>query len=422
MALARQKFVTIERFFGANWLEEGCWDIDTHINRQMSQGFLDNSVEEVSHRLPQLWYRLIWDRMLPRDFGRGSESGQHHTLAQIHRLLTVEYLLAKHWPQWPAAVARDVRNRLVNKNQFEATLYELEVLDNFRRHGHDVQMQVSGSRGPDLRGQACGKEISIECKRLTVSVKGLTERLAVYKDLRDSLANSVRKLGQPLSINIGVYGTLSYADVQEIKGLFRDFGRLEPHLAKWLLGGEGRWRILVEVIPPGPQTVQADYESFDLFSVAGVVSPGDKGYGYIIAVQDHVPFDWSSVVRARLKDSLAQLGRDDCNVVCLEIADLANSPDFGELDLISSGISQFFEHDSQRVSAVLVSISGIARNEITSTYRSCGRAWLFPNARPCVPLPAEFTLPDFDYPRIRLRTDIGDVAGPSLASPAEVVR
>ena len=133
--LKRTHFKNIEEFLGIRWIEEGCERLNEDIERMLNQQMVDTWAEDRAHPIHQLWHNFILDRPLPSDLIRGKFSHIDHSLGQIHRFLTVEYLLNALRPSWEDEVATDIRNKLRHQEQFASTLYELDVADNFRRFG-----------------------------------------------------------------------------------------------------------------------------------------------------------------------------------------------------------------------------------------------------------------------------------------------
>ena len=151
-------FENIKRFFGTDWLEEGCARFQEDIDDMVKSGRVPFQAEERAHPLHQLWHKIILGKSLYTDVVRGSSSLTHRSLGQIHRLLTLEYLLDRLSPNWNDDVAKEIRAKLINRGQFTATLYELEVADNFIRDGFDINFQVAqAGRTADLSGDCQGR-------------------------------------------------------------------------------------------------------------------------------------------------------------------------------------------------------------------------------------------------------------------------
>ena len=406
--LNKAHFQNVEEFFGAEWLREGCRQLQDDIGRMIEEAWMGIAPESQAHPIRVLWYKLILGNMLPSDYVRGRESHTDILLGQIHRLLTVEYLLNNLRSGWEPGVADDMRNKLHNSAQFGSTLFEMEVADNFRREDHEVQLMLPESGdSADIRGNILGVPCSIECKRIHYKSQNYQKRSRMWNDLGEAILAEVRRMAHPALVNIAFYANPTELDLRTIMQLFD--GLEEVPAKAWARERIGRWVIHLERVPTGHFRIQGDLGRFDYLKVEGRTVMGDEESAqvYVVAIQDHVPFDWYRNVRKTLQKASRQFCRSKCNIICLEVADLAYSETPVEFSRIQGAIEDFIERDGRRVSAVLLTISGIIPDG-EMTYRSAGQRWLFRNPNPYVALPESFEPPSFNHPRISVKATITD--------------
>ena len=162
-----REFGNILEILGCDWLAEGCDRFKKDIENLLRSRRSPFEAEERAHPIHILWHVLVLGRVLPTNIVKGTSTFTHNLLGQSHRLLTLEYLLDRLRSTWDDGTARDIRDKLRNPKQFTATLYELEVADNFIREGFDINFQVpEAGRTADLGGVIFGLPTSIECKRV----------------------------------------------------------------------------------------------------------------------------------------------------------------------------------------------------------------------------------------------------------------
>lgn len=112
--LERSHFATIEEFMSHEWLEEGATDLQQRIDRAVTEGIIDSRPENSAHPLHVLWYKFIWGRSLPSDLMFARDSQINRALHQMHRFLTLEYLLGRLLADWTDSIKDDVRAKLKN--------------------------------------------------------------------------------------------------------------------------------------------------------------------------------------------------------------------------------------------------------------------------------------------------------------------
>jgi hypothetical protein len=100
----------------------------------------------------------------------------------------------------------------------------------------------------------------------------------------------------------------------------------------------------------------------------------DNAGVYICAIQDHVPFDWYNKVKGTLHDARIRFAKGRCNLLFLEVADLAYIDEGGELARVCEAIQDFLHRDTRRVSAVVLTATGIVPSEGPGRFKSWGVA------------------------------------------------
>ena len=391
-----REFLNIKSFFGSEWLEEGCARFQEDIENLLGSARSPFEAEERAHPLHLLWHRLILHRPLPTEGLRGSSSGTHRLLGQSHRLLTIEYLLDRLRPAWNEDIAKDNGDKLRNREQFTATLYELEVADNFIREGFDINFQVTeAGRTADLNGTISGLPSLIECKRIEYKSVNARALRQTWSQLSGSILDELSRLGRPTIVQIGIYAPPTEAMLSGIVDWFRRLQ--EPPQDGNLRDPREQYVVQIRQTTPGAFRLEGDLEQLDHMDIRGVIREDGKAHdASVVAVEDHVPFDWFKSVQNSLRTAIGQLDRAKCNLVCLELADLANFEEPTEFWRIQEAIEEFLRRDTRRVSGVLLTTSGIVP-EGENTYRSAGACWLFRHEDPYVRLPDSFG-PPFVHP------------------------
>lgn len=395
-------FANIKSFFGTDWLEKGCARFQEDIETMARSGRVPFEAEERAHPLHQLWHRLVLGKPLPTDFVRGSSSWTHRLLGQIHRLLTLEYLLDRMSQSWNEDVAKDIRDKLSNRDQFTATLYELEVADNFIRDGFNIDFKVpQAGRAADLGGEISGLPTSIECKRIEFRSKSARELSQTWSDLSESILDHLARLGKPTIVHVGMYAPPTEL---MLKGIVDWFASMTEPLEDGVLRDtKERYEVVIRRAPSGEFRLDGDLEQFDHLGIRGVVSSNGRAQdALVVGIEDQVPFDWYKSVQNSLRSAIGQLDPAECNIICLELADLANFKEPEEFWRIQEAIEDFLRRDTKRVSGVLLTTTGIV-SEGDNIYRSAGACWFFRHENPYVNLPSSFEPPSFDHPRVSVK-------------------
>ena len=116
-------------------------------------------------------------------------------------MLTVEQLLTKLRPTWDSGTAEIVRNKLRSASDFEATLYELQVVLNFREAGHEVNLRTpNDGRSADIGGVILGRESLVECKRVTFRAAVHLDRIAELDTLAGTVLDHIVNWGRASAV------------------------------------------------------------------------------------------------------------------------------------------------------------------------------------------------------------------------------
>ena len=145
---------------------------------------------------------------------------------------------------------------------------------------------------------------------------------------------------------------------------------------------------------------------------------------HAVGIKDDTPSDWGPVVRDALNKARRQLRRDRCNIVCVEVADMANFVDAVEIDRVFEAADRFLANDTRRVSGVIVTSIGAINygpnQSVTDgpvRLRTASRSWLIRNPAPYIELPHGFDAPPFDRPEVRVQASSSKM-GESGLQPA----
>ena len=271
---------------------------------------------------------------------------------------------------------------------------------------YDIHLAAPTSKvSADLKGVIHGIPCQIECKRIEYKAHNYKVRSELWACLQDSIVTELERIGRSVFVDIAFFAEPTKNDITLVLQLFKELEEI-PEKA---ISSKHRNRSIVHLVPIPPGRIQLDGEFGEyerLYFNGNMALESDESTPiYIVGIQDHVPFDWSKNVRKTLKSSIRQLDKDKCNLVCLEVADLSNSEAPDEFSQIEEGIRLFLERDTRRVSAVLLTISGIVPDGSTK-YRSAGKAWLFRHPNPYVTLPDSFETPSFNHPKIWVKASI----------------
>lgn len=132
----------------------------------------------------------------------------------------------------------------------------------------------------------------------------------------------------------------------------------------------------------------------------------DNDRMYTAGIIDYTVRDWYSETRNSLKSAITQFKPGDLNFVALEVADLRASKSGAQIERVFQAARDFLERDTARVSAVIITASGVIETG-PGQWSSTGVGWLFENANAKVPLPKEFSVPNFGHPRVHVRVQSG---------------
>ena len=407
-------FPNIEDFLGIDWLEAGCAKLDRQIGRMVASGRMDSTVEANDHAIHQLWYNHILGKPLPSDIVIKGDYKIEHGLRQGHRLLTVEQLLAKLRPTWDAGIADSVRDKLRNPPQFESTLYELLVVVNFREAGHDVNIRLpEGKATADIAGTILEAPAHIECKRVTFRAKPHTTRLAELGSLADEILNVVSKWNQSTVVSIEFEGPAGTAEMDRVRSLFSGVHALPDWRRHVYIPGP--WSVRISSAGEGQPQMTGDFDQYDVLTTDGLIdaSTGTSEKLHAVGIKDHTPSDWGAVVRKSLNTARRQLERGRCNIICIEVADMAYFTDVVEIERVFEATERFLAYDSRRVSGVILTSIGVIKdgpNRAVKSgpvrFRTAGQSWLLRNPNPFVELPPDFAAPRFDKPEVLIQASM----------------
>ena len=329
---------------------------------------------------------------------------------QMHTLLIIDRLIAGLEPTWTIPVRDEVRNNLRSKDKFWSTLYEIRVCLNLREDGYDVNLlSPSGDQTiPDIAGQIGGIPVYIECKRITLQAKPHKRRARALRTLADDILPSLKRWGRCVLLEVDLAEAI---DLDCVRDVVNSLTEPPTDPVSFL---PGPWSMRAVAYDGDSRANPIELDDYELSFVSGSTSLTEGPLElFVVAFHDRVPVDWSNVVESRLKRALTQLPKGQCNLVFLEIADMAN---FGnergaEHDLVFDAVERFLAKDTHRVSGVVVTSSGVARTSANRlvksgpmSLRTAGTTWVFPNQLADVPLPAQFDTVRFDHPHIEIRS------------------
>ena len=323
MKYDRKHFPNIEEFLGIDWIEAGCSKLDSDIGQMVAQGILDSPIDAKHHPIHIVWYNHIVGKSLPHDLIVHGDSKIATDLRQGHRLLTLEQLLAKLRPTWSVEIADSVRDKLRNTPEFESTLYELLVVLNFRKAGHDVNIRLPvRSATADIGGNLFGVPTHVECKRVTFRAKPHAIRLAELDSLAQEVLNVVCSWDESTMVSIEGHRPIGTSELDGLRSLFS--GMDAPPDWRGQMKVFGPWSILISIVEDGQPQLTGNFDYYDILKTDGLM---DQGTGTVtkfrgVAIKDDTPADWSAVVRDSLNTARRQFERNCCNIVCLEVADM----------------------------------------------------------------------------------------------------
>ncbi len=371
---------------------------------------MDDRAKHRTHPVVQLWYKHILGQREPADWVLTGQAKVDGVAQQTHRMLHLEFLLKELTPSWNAEELQEVRERLMNRPQFAATLYELSVLANLRRAGYDFRLMAQkgkSARVPDIAGRVADTPIRVECKRLSAQAEHRRRRDRAWQDESEALAKELRRQHTTGIVVVEYFDEPRPTDVDtavEILNGALNSGR------SYVREASGRFAIHLQLRPaqgaPEIQGLSWAWRGFDLLHVDSVGETTAHGIRLekLIAIGFvfHPPTDWSGGVLRILREAHKKFKRKHCNIVCLEVADLPSFRSLEEFGLVFAGIERFLARDTQRVSSVVLTVYGI-KPPSHGIYETVAESKVFHNGRAYVPLPKEFELPKFAWPSHQVR-------------------
>ncbi|MBI4298777.1 MAG: hypothetical protein HY666_03360 [Chloroflexi bacterium] len=423
----REHFRNVEEFLGLEWLGEGCNKIDREITRQFESGVLDHTVEDSNHAVHKLWYNHILGKALPSDLLITGAYKTEHVLRQAHRLLVLEQLISKLRPTWDTSIADYVRSKLRNAPEFESTLFELLVLSNFREAGHDCHFRLPIEKPRiDIEGTIMRTLTHIECKRVTFRARPHISRLTELDSLAGDILGKIRKFDHSVAISIEFHDRAGPAEIDTVRSLFKEMGALPSWLHRTYYPGP--WTVMIRSVKNGATQLTGDFDLYDVIKTDGafILGSGVKQKLCAVGIIDHTPSNWGEKVRDSLNTARQQLMKGHCNIICLEVADMAYFTNPVEFERVFNAVEEFLLHDSKRVSAVILTFIGVVADSPNSEvkegpvrFRSSGRSWLIRNPQPYAPLPPAFEAPSFDKPDVWVRASVSEKNGSPLQTEEE---
>jgi|GEM_PF-5091763 len=397
-------FERLQNLLGQEWLEEGCRGLGVAVRRGLEQGTFTSALENNTHPIHKLWYEGVLERPLPSAMVIQGDNRIEHGLLSAHRILTLEFLVARLEASWSEEVRNNVAAKLRNHPEFESTLYELLVTLNLREAGHDVNLRLpAGASKADIEGTIWGREVHIGCKRLTFRSRPHANRIAHLNALAREMLPLIARWNPFVAVSLEIRGAVEFNAISEVVRGYTTQPDCRPCLFL-----PGPWLMYVSSATQGVVRLQGDLNQFDVLVTDGEFQ---NGIGHqrlwVVGIQDVIPSDWGTLVRNRLNDGRPQLQHGRSNIICLEVADMVYFTTEAEFDRVFAAVDQFLARDSTRVSAVIVTVAGARRvgtndsvREGPVRFQSDGRAWVIRNPRAEVPLPEEFSALPFNKPSI----------------------